>query len=108
MDMKVSPTIEEGEALFDQGQYFECHELLEEIWMKSKGNYKLLLQGLIQAAAGFHKLGAGELEGAKKLFEQALQKLRIRTKDGELSGFKKKVLLKMKSVPREGLEPTRP
>ena len=95
--MKKGPTLKQSEALFDEGNYFECHELLEDIWLKSKGSRKVLLQGLIQAAAGFHKLKQGEPEGAAKLFSRAVQKLKSPTRHAELSKFKKKVLKKIKS-----------
>ena len=99
--MEKRPTIEQGEELFDEGRYFECHELLEAIWMKSKGSRKVLLQGLIQAAAGFHKLKQNQPEGAAKLFNKAVQKLKMTPARGSvLSGFKKKVLAKIKCAQR--------
>ena len=84
--------------MFDKGLYFECHELLEEIWLKSEGKKKVLLQGLIQAAAGFHKLKQGSPEGASKLFTRASEKLnKIQAKGTVLMKFKKKVLAKITS-----------
>lgn len=134
--MEKHPTIAQGAALFDKGKYFECHELLEEIWLKSEGKRKVLLQGLIQAAAGFHKLKQGHAEGAAKLFYKATQKIKKTPARGAiLSQFKRKVLAKIKAcpapvsnsngfkepasgiilmkflqggMPREGIEPTRP
>ena len=94
--MNKLPTIRQGETLFDKGRYFECHELLEEIWMKSEGKKKVLLKGLIQAAAGFHKLKQGSPEGAAKLFTRAAEKLEKNTvRDAVLLRFKKKVLRKI-------------
>ncbi len=77
--------------------------------MKAEGETKNFLQGLIQAAAGFHKLKQGETEGAAKLFTRAVKKLTKTTAQGtELRQFKRIVLKKIKLVPREGIEPTRP
>ncbi len=45
-----------GERLFNEGLYFECHELLEDSWRAAGQPWKACLQGLIQIAAGFHKL----------------------------------------------------
>ena len=103
--MEKRSTIEQGAVLFDKGRYFECHELLEEIWLKSEGRKKVLLQGLIQAAAGFHKLKQGQPEGAAKLFAKAAQKLRKTPVRGAvLVNFRKKILARMKMVPSAGLQ----
>jgi len=46
-----------GAALFDRGDYFDAHEAWEERWLSTgEPNERLLLQGLIQVAAAFHKL----------------------------------------------------
>ena len=43
-----------GIACFNRGQFFTCHEVLEEIWLAEPEAEKLFYQGLIQVAAGFH------------------------------------------------------
>jgi predicted metal-dependent hydrolase len=65
-----------GGALYAAGRYFEAHEAWEEAWRVEGGAVKLLLQGLIQVAAGMVK---GERdarpEGSVRLFEAALTRL---------------------------------
>lgn len=66
-----------AEILFNHGLYFDTHEFLESTWNKSSGDKKLCVQGLIQIAAGFHKL---ELDGkarrgSKELLSKGLDKL---------------------------------
>ena len=102
---KRSALLKKGERLFNSGLYFEAHEVWEEVWKESSGEKKKVLQGLIQAAAGFHKLKQGQPVGAARLFDRAVRKL-----EGApaLNGFQKEVLQKIKLVPREGIEPTRP
>ncbi|WP_058303527.1 DUF309 domain-containing protein [Gorillibacterium timonense] len=53
--------------------YFECHEVLEELWLREGRN--LLYQGLLQVAVGLYHHRNGNLNGAFKLFTGALQKL---------------------------------
>ena len=44
-----------GAALFDKGRFWDAHEAWEEAWLEEDGEVRLLLQGLIQVAAGYHK-----------------------------------------------------
>lgn len=67
-----------AERLFNAGLYFDTHEYLETAWRQAEGPWKAVIQGLIQVAAGFHKL---ELDpkgqpGALYLLEAGLKKLR--------------------------------
>ena len=68
--------LERGAALFNRGLYFEAHEAWEDGWRVESGRRRLLLHGLIQAAAGFVKLTRGEPRGASRLLEKAIPKLR--------------------------------
>ncbi|MFC5700399.1 DUF309 domain-containing protein [Cohnella faecalis] len=53
--------------------YFECHEVMEELWLE-EGRHRLL-QGLLQAAVGLHHWDNGNLSGAAKLMIGSLGKL---------------------------------
>jgi predicted metal-dependent hydrolase len=53
--------------------YFECHEVLEELWLRE--GRSLLYQGLLQVAVGLYHHRNGNLNGASKLLTGALQKL---------------------------------
>ena len=88
--------LSKGLGLYRRGLFFEAHEEWEGLWRKSaRAGEKRLLQGLIQIAAGFHKLNAprsqssgaqqarhrrapllvqGNREGAFYLLERALEK----------------------------------
>ena len=45
----------EGLRLFNEEDFFECHEVFEELWSESQGDDRKFLQGLIQAAVAlFH------------------------------------------------------
>lgn len=52
--------------LFNQKEYYECHDLLEEIWMEDKSNK--FLQGLLQMAVGLYHFSGGNIKGARWMF----------------------------------------
>ncbi len=64
--------------LFNQRQFFECHEVLEELWRPlAKGPEKWFLQGVLQVAVGFHHLEQENYTGAKNLFTAGVEKLEV-------------------------------
>jgi hypothetical protein len=68
--------LEEGCRRFDAGQFFEAHEVWEDVWHVETGATRLALQGLIQIAAGFHKgLVQGRPSGMVRLLEAGLRRL---------------------------------
>lgn len=77
--MKTRPTfrqsLERGVQLFNRQEFYEAHEAWEEGWIDEISDDRLLLQGLIQVAAGFYKLQVGSPVGTAKLLEQGLAKL---------------------------------
>jgi predicted metal-dependent hydrolase len=66
-----------GARLFDGGAFFEAHEAWEERWLvESDPTWRELLQGLIQVAAGFHKLFVTkDRASAARLLTKGLAKL---------------------------------
>ena len=73
----MSALLARGARLFDEGAFFEAHEAWEEQWrVETDETRRRLLQGLIQVAAGFHKLLVmGSAEGAQRLLARGLAKL---------------------------------
>ncbi len=71
------PSFDRGTRLFDRGSFFEAHEAWEELWRgETDPRKRLFLQGLIQIAAGFHKLFVvGSPESATRLLGRGLSKL---------------------------------
>ena len=62
--------------LFNRGQYFEAHEVLEAVWLKETGASRNFYQGLIQLAAMFVHLQKGNpTGGAEALYEKAKKHL---------------------------------
>lgn len=56
-------------AKFNEGEYYECHDLLEELWMENKSNK--FLQGLLQMAVGLYHREYGNIKGARWMFGNA-------------------------------------
>ncbi len=54
--------------------YFECHEVLEELWKKDKKeDRKKHWPGLIQVAVSLYHQRRGNLRGAQKVMQNAIQ-----------------------------------
>jgi predicted metal-dependent hydrolase len=58
----------EGLRLFNAEDFFESHEVLEELWAETQDERKKFYQGLIQAAVALFHFGNGNLGGAKKVY----------------------------------------
>ncbi|MBI3800650.1 MAG: DUF309 domain-containing protein [Deltaproteobacteria bacterium] len=67
--------LQQGIAEFNRGHFFEAHELWEEAWNEVVGEEKRFYQGLVQLAAGYHKLSLVQYNGARKLLERGNQTL---------------------------------
>lgn len=59
---------------YHQEEYWEAHEVLEELWQTQRSND--FYHGLIQIAAIMHQIKQGKVRGARKLAKSALQYLR--------------------------------
>lgn len=64
-----------GIHLFNDREFFECHEVLEEAWTPERGPRRLFLQSLIHVAVGFYQCRRGNLEGATRQLRKGLRKL---------------------------------
>src|SRR5574341_1222637 len=64
----------DGIECFNEGQYFECHELLESLWLETGGVQEIFYQALIQAAVAIYHLEGNNLWGALSLYQAALDK----------------------------------
>lgn len=58
---------------FDREEYFECHEVLERLWLRDKNRF---YQALIQLAVALYHLTRGNSEGGDKLLAAAEEKFR--------------------------------
>jgi uncharacterized protein len=57
-----------GVELFNEGEYFDAHEIWEELWMDCPSAERRFVQALIQAAVALHHFERGNQTGAARLF----------------------------------------
>lgn len=60
-----------GIRFFNDGDFFEAHEVWEDLWSESHGDERRFVQGLIQAAVGLCHFSNGNLGGALKLYRSS-------------------------------------
>ena len=60
---------------FNRQMYYEAHDVLEELWIRTKGDEYLFYKGLIQLAGAFVHLKKSKLNPAARLLRLALKNL---------------------------------
>ena len=65
------PRYLEGIQLFNECEYFEAHDVWEELWQDYQGDSRKFYQGLIQVAVCLHHFGNGNIRGARKLYHSS-------------------------------------
>ena len=63
-------------AMFNAGEFFEQHEVLEELWRAEPRPIRELYQGILQVGVGFYHLERGNHHGALTLLDRGLARLR--------------------------------
>ncbi|SJZ96600.1 hypothetical protein SAMN02745119_02162 [Trichlorobacter thiogenes] len=58
-----------GIRQFNAGQWYECHETLELLWIPATGDLRTLYQGIIQIAIALHHWRNGNFNGAISLLD---------------------------------------
>ena len=61
---------------FNKGEFYECHEYLEEAWMQEPRRVRFLYQGILQVGVGFYHLGNGNWRGATGLLRNGTIRLK--------------------------------
>jgi predicted metal-dependent hydrolase len=106
---ELNAVIEHSIVLFEKGQYYECHEGLEKLWLRLKGLEKHFLAGLILLAAAMHKSHVQRnLRAARLLYSRAVHHLAwiSDTFHGiDVRGFEHTVF---KALPHHRVRPTVP
>src|SRR3954463_9715053 len=60
-----------GIVLFNAREYFDAHEVLEDLWNECPDKDRRFYQAVLQAAVALYHFGNGNLRGAVKLFKSA-------------------------------------
>ncbi len=66
---------EEGIERFNRQEFFEAHEVWEDLWHEVRDADRSFLQALIQVAAGFYHHQSGNLRGMASQLRKAGDKL---------------------------------
>lgn len=75
MSPPSDPRLLEAVRLFNDREFFECHDALEELWGDELGERREFYQGLIHAAVALFHFGEGNLGGARKMHGSATRYL---------------------------------
>ena len=62
---------------WNAGRFFEAHEVLEGLWMRTRDECQ---RGLIQLAAALYHVQRANLRGARTMLDRALPRLRTGSK----------------------------
>ena len=65
-----------GMKLFNSCQWYESHDVFEEIWHETGGPQRQLIQGILQVAVAQVHLENSNLNGATILYGEALGRLK--------------------------------
>lgn len=69
--MKPDRRLVEFVRLFNNKEFFQAHEVLEELWLETHGELRDFYKGLIQCAVAFLHAGGGNATGAINLYERS-------------------------------------
>ena len=75
VDALDHPAFHRGLDLYARGEFFECHEVWEDLWRPSRQPERLFLQALIHLAVAFHHHQRNNRDGATRQMTKALRKL---------------------------------
>ena len=76
-DVVFAPLYLKGIRFFNRGDFFEAHDVWEELWMQCEESERLFYQGLIQAAVSLLHFENGNHIGARKLCRSSGEKLSL-------------------------------
>jgi predicted metal-dependent hydrolase len=75
-----------GIELFNRGEFFKAHEVLEDVWRAAPVPEKKFLQGIIQIAVALHHHSTGNPLGARSLMKRGAKNLS--TYSGDFGGIR--------------------
>uniref|UniRef100_A0A2N9F7B2 DUF309 domain-containing protein n=1 Tax=Fagus sylvatica TaxID=28930 RepID=A0A2N9F7B2_FAGSY len=75
-DTNDNCSFDEAVTLFNDREYYKCHDYLEALWNKAQEPTRTLIHGILQCAVGFHHLFNQNHRGAMMELGEGLCKLR--------------------------------
>ena len=71
----LDPRYLKGVDHFNRREFFDAHEIWEDLWHEEHGESKNFIQGLIQFATALHHYEAQNFKGTKILYESGMELL---------------------------------
>ena len=68
-------SLSHGIELFNRGEFFDEHEVLEDVWRAAPQAEKKFLQGIIQVAVALYHYGNGNSLGARSVLRRGFRNL---------------------------------
>jgi hypothetical protein len=68
-EQSISGRLLQALGEFNRGDWFQCHETLEDLWVGSEGEARDLYQGTLQLAVALHHWRNGNFGGAVSLLQ---------------------------------------
>ena len=106
--LEADPQLAEAIALFNRGEWYSCHDLLEDLWHQCQGPDRQALQGLLQVAVAHLHLERNNLRGATVLLGEGLGRLKPYGSEAlglELGPLLAAVDLRLRGL-QQGLDPS--
>lgn len=92
---EMDERFQEGCRLFNAQEYFEAHEIWEDLWVESSGPKRAFLQCLIQVSVALHHASNQNWAGTRKLCASALgylEKGRSESQSIDMEALKEHIL----------------
>ena len=76
-DCRKKPPLKllEGIEQFNRGEYYDCHETLEEIWRDEQGKIRDLYKGILQIGVAIYHAKRSNPRGAMRLISSGMELL---------------------------------
>ncbi len=76
-DCRKKPPLKllEGIRQFNRGDYYECHETLEEVWMAEQGKIRDLYKAILQIGVAIYHAKSSNMKGAMRLVSSGMELL---------------------------------
>jgi len=72
---RIPDLVLKGIEEFNRGEFYECHEYLEDAWREESQQVRYLYQGILQIGVGFYHQENGNWRGATGLLKSGVARL---------------------------------
>ena len=75
--MEAPPELGQAIGQFNRGEFWECHETLEDVWLETPYPFRLFYHAIIKTSVGFHHLGKHNRHGARVKLRDGVELLEL-------------------------------